>query len=401
MKKPLITFVLSVIAQTALATNGDNMIGIGAITSAMGGCGIALDLSSESILKNPAFLAPDDQFEMNFAGKYFAPNVKAQNNMAGAGFQQFKSKADKFMIPALGFSNKINDEFSFGLGAYGTAGMGVDYRDTNTTDGLFKMGTSLSIMKFTPAVAYESDDFKLGIGLPIVYGALGITYDLNAGAKGHGVSDHIGTGVNLGFAYNVDNVTFGAVYQSPITMKYNKQLTNPATDFQLTSIVTSDTLQQPAEYGIGLGFVNEPWTTTFDVKNVAWNKATGYKQFGWKSQYIYCLGLAYDVNNNVTLRAGYNYGKSPLGDNAVQNTVGGASQSLNALNLVGFPAIVENHLTGGFGYKFNKHFNLDAALQYSPKKTVTSPGVNMGLGNMPFTISHSQVAATVAGRWLF
>jgi long-chain fatty acid transport protein len=117
-------------AQQALATNGDNMIGFGAISRAMGGTGIANYMGAESVLKNPALLTPANNFEFIFAGTYFAPDLKAQDNMTGAGFTEKKSNANKFLIPSIAFSTKITDSLSFGLGAFGTSGLGTDYRET-------------------------------------------------------------------------------------------------------------------------------------------------------------------------------------------------------------------------------------------------------------------------------
>ncbi|QLQ01512.1 MAG: outer membrane protein transport protein [Thiobacillus sp.] len=36
--------------------------------------------------------------------------------------------------------------------------------------------------------------------------------------------------------------------------------------------------------------------------------------FGWKDQTIYKLGVNWGVNERLQLRAGYNYGKSPIPD---------------------------------------------------------------------------------------
>lgn len=403
MKVLLALLLLCSFTQVAFATNGDNMIGYGAISRAMGGTGIANPMGAESVLKNPALLSPEKKFELSFAGTYFSPDLKVKDNMVGANFTEKESAADTFMIPSIGLSSRITDELSFGLGAYGTSGLGADFRDTTTSDGLFRMSTSLSIMKFTPALAYQANNFSFGAGLSIVYGALSMAYDTNNGSgfQGAGSSDDLGLGANLGAAYQWNDFRVGVNYQSAVEMEYAHQLTDAAQDFQANSVITSNKLTQPAEYGFGVAYnYNKAFTATFDFKVVKWGSADGYKTFGWEDQNVYALGLAYAFDR-LTLRAGFNYGKSPLGDAAIKNTVGGARQAINALNLVGFPAIVEQHMTVGAGYKFSDIFNLDCAYVYVPEKEETTPGLNMGSGAMPFTAKHSQNAFTLAGKWVF
>jgi long-chain fatty acid transport protein len=329
--------------------------------------------------------------------------------MTGGGFTEKKSTANKFLIPSIAFSTKISDSLSFGLGAFGTSGLGTDYRDTTGADGLFRMKTSLSMMKFTPALAYSFDNLRLGLGASIAYGQLAMSYDRGysittpaqtVGSESAGSSDDIGGGFDLGVAYKLNDFWFGANYQSAISMEYKHQLIEAATDFSAGTIITSDKLEQPAEYGLGVAYNFKALTTTFDYKIIKWASADGYKTFGWEDQKVFALGLSYDLSP-FTLRAGYNHAKSPLGDAAIKNAVGSARQAVNALNLVGFPAVVEDHYTLGCGYAFSKAFNLDFAYVIVPEVTVTTPGLNMGSGAMPFTVKHSQNAATLAGKWNF
>ena len=63
--------------------------------------------------------------------------------------------------------------------------------------------------------------------------------------------------------------------------------------------------------------------------------------FGWKDQTVYKLGVRYKPNDKWTLRAGYNYGKSPVQD----------SQLL--FNLLA-PGVVEKHATLGFTYNLGE-----------------------------------------------
>jgi long-chain fatty acid transport protein len=79
MKKVAITYLLAMlIITTAYAINGDNMIGFGPTSRAMGGVGIAKAQDSiSSIFANPATLTQLNLDEFDFAGTFFDPTVKA------------------------------------------------------------------------------------------------------------------------------------------------------------------------------------------------------------------------------------------------------------------------------------------------------------------------------------
>jgi long-chain fatty acid transport protein len=79
----------------------------------------------------------------------------------------------------------------------------------------------------------------------------------------------------------------------------------------------------------------------------------------WKDQTVISLGGAYQVNDALVVRAGFNKAANPI-----------PNQYLNAL----FPAIVEKHLTLGLGYAFNKMSSVNFALSKAFKKEATNPG---------------------------
>jgi long-chain fatty acid transport protein len=60
-----------------------------------------------------------------------------------------------FVVPEVGIVHQINDKLTFGIGAFGVSGMGVDYRDEPN---LFRMHTNFQFMRIIPAVAYKVND---------------------------------------------------------------------------------------------------------------------------------------------------------------------------------------------------------------------------------------------------
>ena len=76
------TFLVAMLAPVgAMATNGDNLIGVGPISRAMGGVGIAAPQDAISaVFSNPAAMCfgafcPSNQ--VDFAGTGFMPNIHA------------------------------------------------------------------------------------------------------------------------------------------------------------------------------------------------------------------------------------------------------------------------------------------------------------------------------------
>jgi long-chain fatty acid transport protein len=118
----------------ANATNGDNFIAIGPIARSMGGVGIAAPQDSISaVFENPAGMCfgpycPGSQ--VDFAGTVFLPAAHAKVQVPAFGVNvSDRSQSNVFIVPAIGLSTPITSSLRFGIAAYGTSGLGVDYRD--------------------------------------------------------------------------------------------------------------------------------------------------------------------------------------------------------------------------------------------------------------------------------
>ena len=416
----------------ALATNGDHLIGLGAQSRALGGTGIAAYYGAESALVNPALLAKAKANEFTFAGTIFKPNVKvSQANSAPSNpllHTSDTSSADMSVIPEVAIVNPISEHWTFGIGIFGTAGMGVDYRDNAA---LNNARTNLQLMKFAPSLAYHEDNWGIGASLAVMYGSLDISYKCNGRYNGAtlvdpyacpnatgglssqqggtgGVSDDYGLGWQIGGYLDVTpDVTVAFNYQSPISMKYKGQIYSAAQDFGVSHLITSDKLEQPATVGIGVNWKVDRYEIALDAKQIKWGSATGYKDFGWEDQNVYGLGIRYH-GDGYWLGLGYNYGSNPIKKNPTGTQ---ADYSLNRLNYLMFPGIVERHFTVGGGYRFSKGFSIDFAATYAPEVTetvrnayaadVTNDGAVDAQGVFDLTTKHSQTSYTLSLRYDF
>ncbi len=423
---------LSLVATTMLhATNGDNLIGIGAKARGMGGTGIAISHGAESSLNNAALITTVEGTEISFGGTIFMPTIKTgfANTTFGMPAKLTKSDADINMIPEVSIAHKIDDNWYIGVGMWGTAGMGTDYGqkgvDANGQNVNMHMVTNLQLLQFGIPVAYKTGGLSLAVTPIIQYGNLDINYAgaLLAGvhapdaptpanfvpvSAGSGLAQDFGFGFNIGATYDFSNdgiegLTVGAMYKSGIEMQYDGQLTTATAPFSAFGVVLpdGDKLEQPAEYGVGFAYETGQHAFAFDYRKIKWTDAKGYKDFGWDDQNVYAFGYQYS-QDNWALRLGYNHASSAVVE-ANGNTPSGAA--LNFFNLLGFPATAENHYTVGGTYEVSKAFSVDVAyVHQSTSKKTFSLAAFQGLSNYnpnQITTEHSENSISIQLNYKF
>jgi len=325
-------------------------------------------------------------------------------------------------VPEIGITNRINDQVVVGIAAYGVSGMGTDYRNKDRR--LANMHTTLQFMRIIPAVSYQvNPNLSVGVGLDLAWGSLDMGATMCANAlnpatcwnAGGGQSSSYGVGAQLGIGYKVGDLTVGFNYQSPVSMKYKHVF-----DSNKDGVYEDLKLQQPQEVAAGIGYRVLPnLKVGLDIRWINWSDADGYKQFKWKDQTVIAVGGEYQVTPALKLRAGYNYGKSPIrsysglnGMMSTNNIPNFASPftdfNVQWFNLIGFPAITEHHISLGGSYQFTKNFAVDLAYVHAFEKKVESSGQNVYDGPPPINSENATVGAKnsqnevgVALRWSF
>ena len=410
--------VLSLVTSTLLhATNGDHLIAVGTKARAMGGAGIAISHGAESTLHNPALITSIKSTEISFGGTLFMPDISAQMGAAA----MHTSDADINVIPEVSIAHKLNENWYIGVGMWGTAGMGTDYRNapqSPTDSGNMHMITNLQLMQFGVPVAYKANGLSLAVTPILQYGSLDMNYiGFDGSNVGDGVAQDLNFGVNFGATYAfLNGLTLGAVYKSKIDMDYSTQLSNatqPFVDFGIFPGAMENDLEQPAEIGVGIGYKINQHTFAFDYKQIQWSDAKGYKDFGWEDQDVYAVGYQYE-QDNWALRAGYNYASQPISEApsgpaviAPGSYAQAGGNALNLFNLLGFPATAEDHYTVGGSYAFSDSFALDLAYVYAPETTTTMNtivGLNPATGEMytgPSTVEHSESSVSFQLTYTF
>ncbi len=430
--------ILAVLAPVgAMATNGDNLIGVGPISRAMGGVGIASPQDAISaVFSNPAAMCfgafcPSNQ--VDFAGTGFMPNIHASisggTGPLGAFAPPFSFSAHSdpklFPIPALGISYSFPESPSwrFGFGAYGVTGLGVDYRGSSLDQPFFaNFGgnplaagafSNLQIMKFAPTVAYQVNHWlSLGAAFNISYSTL----DLRAGAN-----SGFAPGAQIGAIIKPHkDVSIGLTYTTPQDINHHNVLTGAPSSPGGPPTLHSLALSSPNNIGVGVGWEAIPRKLLFetDFKFLNWANADGYRHFDWKDQYVFNIGAQFKPIPKLALRLGYNYGNNPvkphknfvggtltpLGPNPNMTTIQGMpipTYYFETFRTIGFPAIVENHITAGIGYDVTERFAVNVGFMYAFENSITANGTNLALQPTSIKSRLSETGVDLGLSWRF
>jgi long-chain fatty acid transport protein len=370
------------------------VIGIGPVQQSMGGANVALPLDSAVSVTNPAAMVKLDK-RADISTTFFDPHVsyKATSNsgMVTNNGVSISSDMSPCYIPAFGITLPLSSRYTFGLGAYGICGMGVDYPSNLYHNVTY---TKYQFMKFAPAIAHRlNSKISVGAALNLDYA----TMEFNAGStleQPHNNGEAFGIGATIGTMYEfTDTIALGLAYESKQSFS----------DFRFNTPSGTDKLclNQPQNLTIGLALrTTSRLRMAFDFSWIDWPQTVGKNQpaytqnrsgatawnMSWDEQFVYKLGLEYDLNQKTKLRFGYNYAKNPL-------------DSSRAFENIAFPAIAEHHITGGLAINLTKKLILNLGVIYAPEVSFKTANANQFIDNA--TTEMYQYSVDVSISYLF
>jgi long-chain fatty acid transport protein len=404
----------TVVAAPAAATNGMRMIGFGPVQGSMGGVGVGATLDGSALASNPAGLIGLGQ-RLDLAVGYFKPTVSHEATGTPTGMsapnppsliahdgETIDSTRGGSPIPAIAYVQPIGDRLAAGVGLFAVSGMGVDY-PTNIY--LSKALTSYLNARLAPGVAYRvTDTFSVGLAVNLMlaqmeYDVAGSLPPAMGGQAKHGPASSFGYGATLGVKWSpVPVLTLGAAYETKSQFQ----------DFEFDVPGGKDKLRfdQPQVATLGVSVrPAESLLVAADVEWIDWSDTMGknlprYTQsqpgtmpfdMGWKDQWVLKLGIQVTPVRGFDLRAGYNYGKTPLDPSrAFENLV--------------FPAVAEHHFTAGIQYALGAGWSVLLSGMVSPEAKLS--GANAGPppgGQMiaAYTTKMSQVQVDLGAVYRF
>ncbi|MGD2119516.1 MAG: outer membrane protein transport protein [Chromatiales bacterium] len=379
-------FLLSLmISGQAWATNGYFAHGIGIKGKGMGGVGIGLPQDSLAGGVNPANMGLLGN-RMDVGVDIFRPIREANISGSNAGFTDGHFDANEttiFPVPEFGYNRVINDKMTLGVSVFGSGGMNVDYKTNIPLFGSTAVGTDLAQLFVVPNMSYKvQEKHYLGVGLNLVGQRLQIEGAQNFAAAPPSVfpgnvtnrdyAYSYGAGLRLGWLGQLsDRINVGATYQTRTWM----------TEFDGYKglLAEQGDLDIPSNFGIGISFLATPdFTIAMDVVRIRFSEVAALKNpitnlpigglgadngagFGWEDQTVWKLGLAYQATPELTLRAGWNYGKTPI------------PSSETAFNIFA-PATVEHHLTLGASWKLDQQREITISYMHAFEKEIKGSG---------------------------
>lgn len=382
------------VSNAAFANNGDQMVGYSGISNAMGGAVVAMPQDVTTALSNPAGLS---YLNMGESHTRFDMNMSVLNpkrSMNGV-----DSDSSAYIMATGGFafqSELLGRDYTVSVGAYPISGGGVDFpaEAFRLGNGRAAIVASRMSLRIGPALAYKvSDRLSVGANLSLVATQMSIknfdTSTLPPRSMNFPNDVAYGGSFVLGTIYRLsDRTNFGAAYTSRSyteDLKWNMDdgkwrlsFQDPQTIAIGLSHQATDRLLLAADLK-WLDFSGVRTSATLYGPTAAKTKSLAYN---WSDQTVLALGAKYRLSDSITLLAGYNYGKSPIGEKDINNNAG-------------VTAIVEHHLSAGVTARVSKHSSLTFSLSHGLKNemtasvgTPTKVSFEANLATMQFTYRH-------------
>ncbi len=398
--KHLAPLALALVAVPALATNGYFSHGYGLKAKGMGGTATALAQDAMGGANNPASMVWAGS-RLDLGGDVFSPRRDASRT--GAGFPTLNGSVESgrnyFLVPEFGYNRMINNDLSLGVTVYGNGGMNTSYPQgnfncgggaANMLCGSGGLGIDMMQLIVAPTVAWKFNP-RHSVGASLLLGyqrfkANGLhAFDNAPGfppftqGPGHvtnnGTDSSTGVGLRLGYMGQItDQVSVGASYSPKMNMgrfdKYSGLFAGNG-DFDI-----------PENYGVGVSFKPAPaWLVAMDYQRINYSGvpsvgnpsaaqaplgAANGPGFGWRDANVFKLGVAWQMDSKLTVRAGINHGDNPITPADV------------TFNIIA-PGVMRTHYTLGATYAPTSDSEFTAALMVAPRRSVTGASLFNGI----------------------
>jgi long-chain fatty acid transport protein len=397
-----LVIVLGVV--NAWATDGHQLIGIGAVQKGFGGAGVASGRDATWLLLNPAAVSQldgrvDVSFEVFAPERTMTPRGPGLPALGGnplANSSSGTSSDDSvFYIPSVSALIPHGGGV-YGLGIYGVNGMGVDYPYSRTTipqvtGERYDRRTEYASAKFVLAYARElKDGLSLGVALNGSYARFRtdmLTSRFSQTEGGWKQDESVGAGFTAGIVQDVGAVSLGASYTSRLWVEELERYD----DLLIASLDVPESIQLGLAWRVIKGvelLADYKFLHWSDVRAIGTSPAQG--GFGWDDQHVVKIGAEWEASDDLTLRAGYSHGNSPIDDDVV---------FANAL----FPAIVEDHLSVGFTYRIAERHDVHATYMHAFENRLTESGTGdmISMAGTGTEISLTENTYTLQYSYLF
>ena len=397
IKRFAVVLVLGVLGAAGVRAEGFRLYGMSAEGQMRGEALVASAQGPDANWYNPAALVTMPLGSAVSAGlNYLVVKAEYTSNTG----QSAKNNETNFPLPSLYYSQKISDDFAFGVGVNTPFGLSTDYED-NASFSYITTGGEVKLINLSPNIAVRvNDQVSWGIGINYYRSSIELRqiapYSLAAGTdspvKIQGEGE--GVGVNTGFLVKLSETQrVGLTYKSEATIDYDGKSAHvdnvPVFNVPYeTGVKTRITF--PGMVGFGYGFepsdrwqieIGGQWTNwqvlnkvdvQFDEQTFLQNKTV---PFDWKDSWTGRVGGTYRVNDAWKLSGGYFYTTSPTRESTYTPLVPDGNHHVFSVGgqyahgrlSIGIPAVlilqsgrstIQNNVSEGYGVQ-NVNGNYD------------------------------------------
>ena len=404
--KPVAVLAAAMLPIAAHATDGYFQHGYGMKAKGMAGASIAVAQDAFGGANNPATMAFAPS-QIDIGADLFSPHRKAERTGGDAFGLSGSAESDSnyFGIPELGYNRLIGSNLAVGLTVYGNGGMNTDYPGDqlpspgacgpatgpgtgfnpapgpyNLFCGNGRLGVDLSQLVIAPTLAWKfHPQHSIGIAPLFAYQRFRMegvqSFEGLSTSPGsvtnRGYDSSTGWGVRVGYYGEfTPQFALGVTYQSKIGMgnfdKYRGLFAENG-GFDI-----------PSNWGVGIALRPTPqWLVALDYERINYSDAKSVSNrsalivncafqvdasnclggangagFGWQDIDVWKLGVQYQLNEQWTLRGGYNHSANPIQPQDV------------TFNILA-PGVVKDHATAGASWKWDAKNELTAAAMYA------------------------------------
>lgn len=377
------------------ATDGNELIGIGAVQKGTAGAGVAFPQDSTWALLNPASIV-DLGKRLDISLEY----LDLYRSMEPDGFGLVVNPRPvkgvdhgAIFVPSVGMIIPL-ETGTLGFGMFGVQGNKADYDHPRTTLGLSRGNdrrSELQVAKIPISYGYRFDN-GWAVGGSLLFDVTlfrtdTLTLQLRPTEGNHKMDIGLGIGLQLGLYKEWERFRFGATWTSRQAVQQYKEYED----------LIRWNLDLPEKWQVGVAWDVTPRLTLLaDYKRQNWSDIRMFRRqtiqggLGWNNQDIYKIGAVYRPNDTWTVRAGFSGGNAPVDEEHVFG---------NALS----PAIPRYHATLGFTRKLSERAEFHFAWTHTFSEELVDNGEGdlfskLGKGT---TVKYKEDAFTFQYTWKF
>ncbi len=407
-------------------TAGYFQLGYSTIADGMAGASAALPQDAMIMATNPAGIAMvGNDLDIGVAGFWpFRGYSSGTPGTAGCTTTgcgpmpnpgTYGSSTSFFLIPHIGYSQKLSHDNYFGLAMYGNGGMNTNYHYPAATAAVpggpfFGGQTGVSLTQMFLQATYARRFLRHdAVGLSVIYAYQRFSADGLGGFAGYsaspqnlsnrGVATSDGVGVKAGIQLQLfPGLNFGMAFSPRMTMSKFSKYSGLFADQGRMDI--------PANGVVGLAFQpTNRQTIAFDFQRIFYGDvpavgdsiaplfsgklfgSTNGPGFGWQDIDVYKLGYQYQVTRATTWRVGFAYNNQPIPSSQV------------LLNLIA-PGVIQRHVTLGVTTRVAPHQNVSLAAMYGLPQAIYG-NAPAAFGGAPVKIDMHEYQLEANWGWKF